>query len=279
MKMKKIVVTLALFLVLICGEAFAEITPTPNLIPIETALKKADLNTLVIFDVNDVLITHKDQILQPEHKADFKKLAREHEKRYSHEELQKLDSIISLSNPYEVVDIKSLQLIHNLQKRGIKVLALTKYMTGSFGNIPSLENWRVGMLENFGYTFKNSWSTFKSKTFAELQSKDPKRFPVFKSGVLFTNGLTKGETLKAFLQYADFSPEKIIFIDNNRKYLESVETFAKEAGIPFIGFEYTAIAARPKTPLDEKRARLQFEILGKEHKWLNDQEANLRENQ
>jgi hypothetical protein len=50
------------------------------------------------------------------------------------------------------------------------------------------------------------------------------------------------------------------------------ENFLKE--IKFIGFEYTAVADRSKVLLNEKRARFQFEVLEKEHKWLADEEAD-----
>lgn len=273
-KMKKILNLLILIFCLGLLPALAEITKTSSLAPIESAIQQADSGTLVIFDVAEVLITPKDQILQLAHREDLDKLDRELGKRYSQEEIEKLGSIMKLSHSREVVDIKFLQLIHNLQKRGIKVIALTNFLTGPFGNIPSLEEWRIQDLESFGYTFKDSWKTLKPKIFGELKTKDPKRFPVFKNGVLFTSSLSKGEVLKAFLHYAGLSPKKIVFIDDKREYLESVEAFSKEAGIPFVGFEYTAVAERPKSPLNEKRAQLQFEVLEKEHKWLKDKEAD-----
>jgi hypothetical protein len=86
--------------------------------------------------------------------------------------------------------------------------------------------------------------------------------------------LPKGEVLKAFLDYAELSPKKIIFVDDKEKNLKSVEAFAREAKIPFIGFQYTAIVDRSKSLLNEKRAQLQFEVLEKEHKWLSDEEAD-----
>jgi hypothetical protein len=132
----------------------------------------------------------------------------------------------------------------------------------------------VGELEAFGYTFKDSWRGLKPKLFGDLKTKHPKRFPIFKKGVLFTCGLPKGPVLKAFLQYAELSPKKIIFVDDQRKYLESVEAFCKEAKISFEGFEYTAIVDRPKAPFNEKRAQRQFEVLQRERKWLSDKEAN-----
>lgn len=276
--MKKLLNIISCLTVFSYSSAFAEITQTSNLAPIEAALNQADLETLVIFDVDDVLITAKDQILQPVHHKLAKKLEESLESRHSEEESQKLWSIIWLTRIDELVDPKMVSLIKEAQTKGIKVMALTNAWTGSFGNIPSLEDWRIGELEDFGYTFKDSWSKLKSKTFTNLKSKDPKRFPVFKSGIVFTCNLPKAEVLKAFLQYTNLSPKKIIFIDDKRKHLESVEAFAKATGIPFIGFEYTAVTNRPASSLNEKRAKLQFEVLEKEHNWLSDEEADIRIN-
>lgn len=272
--MNKILTVLAFIFLTNIYPAFAHIKQTSNLSPIESALSTADSETLVIFDVDDVLITAKDQILKPDHKKFLERLNRDLENRLSEQESQKLWSIIWLSRSDEVVDSKMITLIKEAQSKGLKVLALTNAWTGDFGNIHSLEDWRIGELEDLGYTFKDSWHTLALKSFESLKSKDPKRFPVFKNGILFTCNLPKGEVLNAFLHYAHISPKKIIFIDDKRKHLESVEAFSKGAGILFEGFEYTAVAKRPKTPLNEKRARYQFEVLEKEHMWLNDQEAD-----
>ncbi len=274
--MKKIIRALSFVFCVSSGIAFAEITQTSNLTPIEAALKQAGLDTLVIFDVDDVLITAKDQILQPSHHKFAKKLEEGLESRHSEEEAQKLWSIIWLARMDELVDPQMVPLIKEAQAKGLKVMALTNAWTGTFGSIPSLEDWRVEELATFGYIFKDSWNQLQPKIFEKLNSKDPKRFPVFKSGVVFTCNLQKGKILKAFLHYANLSPQKIIFIDDKRKHLESVEAFAKEERIPFIGFEYTAVADKPKAFLNEKRAKLQFEVLEKEHKWLSDEEADIR---
>jgi FMN phosphatase YigB (HAD superfamily) len=272
--MKKILTILAFFSLINFHVALAEVTKTSILSPIELAIQHADSETLVIFDVDDVLITAKDQILQPAHKKFLERLNKDLESRLSEEEAQILWSIIWLARSDEPVDPKMVSLIKEAQSRGLKVMALTNAWTGPFGNIPSLEDWRIDELQGFGYTFKDLWSTLKLKTFKNLKSKDPKRFPVFQEGVLFTCNLQKGEALKTFLQYTGFSPKKIIFIDDKQKHLKSVEAFSKDAGIPFVGFQYTAIAERPRVPLNEERARLQFLILEKEHKWLNDEEAD-----
>lgn len=274
--MKKALTVLVFALFSGIHASLAEIVKTSDLAPIESAIKQTDLETLVIFDVDDVLITARDQILQAVHKKFLEGLNKGLESRHSEEEAQKLWSLIWLARSDELVDPKMVSLIKEAQGKGLKVMALTNAWTGPFGIIPSLQDWRIGELEDFGYTFKDSWKTLKPKTFETLKSKDPKRFPLFKEGVVFTCNLPKGEVLKAFLYYAGLSPKKIIFIEDKKKNIKSVEAFAREVKIPFIGFQYTAVADRPQSPLNEKRAQLQFEVLEKEHKWLSDEEADKR---
>ncbi len=274
--MQKLFNTMVYYFALDIGIASADITTTPTLAPIESAIQQADSETLVIFDVDDVLITAKDQILQPAHHKFAQKLEESLESRHSEEEAQKLWSIIWLARVDELVDPQMVSLIKEAQGKGLKVMALTNAWTGMFGNIPSIEDWRIKELESFGYTFKDSWGNLASKTFVTLKPKDPKRFPVFKDGIVFTSNLPKGEVLKVFLEYASLSPKKIIFVDDKLKNLKSVEAICQKAGIKFSGFEYTAVADRPQSPLNEKRAQLQNDILEKEHKWLSDEEADIR---
>lgn len=254
----------------------AEIIESPNLCLFERAAQEADENTLVIFDVDDVLITARDQILQPAYRAFSEKLEKEIEKEVSEKEAEKLWSITWLTRLAEPVDPQMAPLLQKVKYRGVKVLALTNAWTGAFGNIPSLEDWRLNELKGFGYAFHESWPCLKPTLFKQLKPKDPDRFPVFKDGVVFTCNLPKGMVLKAFLEYAKFLPEKIVFIDDKQKHLASVESFCQKAGIRFFGFRYTAVAKRSKPPLHEKRARLQFQVLKEEQKWLSDEEADKR---
>ena len=48
--------------------------------------------------------------------------------------------------------------------------------------------------------------------------------------------------------------------------------------IEFLGIEYTAAYDTKIEQFNAKRAKLQFEVLEKEHKWLSDQEADVRIN-
>lgn len=274
---------LLLSLALISAPCCAITIKTNDIHKIESEVVQATPETLVIFDVDDVLMHPHDQILKAQNKPYLEELEKKLEKRMEEEKADTLYSLIFLQRKNGPVDPRIIQLIIHLQAKGIKVLALTNCFTGKFGAIASMEDWRVNELQQLGYHFENSWKNTKSHVFKELikqtghgLSAKSESASLFKDGVVFASGVSKGDALTAFLAYAGLSPQKIIFIDDKKKHLESVEKVAKDLGIPFVGIEYTATKATKFAPLNKARVELQFEVLEKEHKWLSDEEAAKR---
>ena len=76
---------------LIINSALADIIETPNLLPLKKILKKADKDTLVIFDVDRVLIMPTNEHTLNRHPY-RKKLWEEIKKRHSKEERKALVS-------------------------------------------------------------------------------------------------------------------------------------------------------------------------------------------
>lgn len=255
--------------------ANAEIVRAPDIKVIEKLLSEIDADTLVIFDVADVLLTSKDQILKAQNKKYKKKLKSNLGQSMSKSEAQVLYSIINKERKNGPVDPKMPHLISNLQSKGVKVLGLTNCFTGKLGNIESLEDWRLDELKRAKYDFEKSWELTESKTFENLESSNKEALPpVFKKGVIFASRVPKGKVLEVFLDYTKFKPKKIIFVDNKMKNIESVQSFANAHNISFIGIEYTAVIDAKVKPLNKKRADFQFETLKKEKKWLSDDEAD-----
>ena len=221
-----------------------------------------------------MLLTAKDQILQPAHKDYNNVLAQKIQKRLSKKDAEKLWSIILLTFCDEVVDPTIPTLIHDTEAKGIKVLGLTNLLSGSLGNIPSMEDWTINRLQKHGINLEASWRATAQKQFTHLMPKEPNRFARFKGGILFASGLEKGKVLEAFLHYVKMEPRKIIFIDDKLNHLESVQAFCSKRGIEFKGFQYTAVKNRPHKPLNKKRAEYEFEVLEKKHRWLNDREVD-----
>ena len=270
---------LLVFTVFYVNSCLAEIIKTNDFKAIKDQVQSAEGNTIVIFDIDNVLLQPKDYSLRNYHDSKEQKKAekffKEIEKRFNHEQISEM----LMQTKVEPVDKRMIELINTIQKRGIKVLALTARVTGEFGKISSMENWSIKEIKNLGYNFDKSWVNLKDKVFAQFPSKDPKLFPkfklpMFKQGVVLTCGVPKGKVLEAFFNYIKLHPIKILFIDDKSKNLESVASFARAANINFFGIEYTFAQDSNIKSFNEERAKLQFDTLEKAHKWLSDQETD-----
>jgi len=274
--MKKIIGFIFMILTCFYNTCFADIIQTNDTKIIEKTIASIDQDTLVIFDVDDVLIMPKDQILQSHHREYINKL--DTFLFASEQEYEDLWSIIFAQRQSIPVDPKMINMMTTLQSKGIKVIALTHAMTGKFGYITSMKDWRYNELIRHGYDFKKSWKNTQDKTFNGLEKSSNRLAseislpPMFFKGIIFTE-IDKGETLEAFLTHYKLRFKKIIFIDDKKKNLESVEKTVSKLNIAFVGIEYTA-AVMQTEPLNEKRAELQFQVLGKQRKWLSDSEAD-----
>jgi Protein of unknown function (DUF2608) len=81
----------------------------------------------------------------------------------------------------------TVNLIKQLQNRGIKVIALTHFNTGSLGGplglIPSLPVWRWNKLKEIDIDFSSSFPEQQELIFSQFTSKSG-RHPIFYKGIL-----------------------------------------------------------------------------------------------
>ncbi|WP_010304347.1 DUF2608 domain-containing protein [Candidatus Odyssella thessalonicensis] len=262
--------------------SYAGIRQAKNFKEIKSILNYAGQDTLVIFDVDDVLLMPSDQILQRPFKKQLEEIEASMEARVGKTEARKLYSIILSQRQVQPVDLQIVVTIKNLQQKGIKVLALTNAPVGSFGHIRSMENWRQEELRSIGYDFEASWPNLSFKAFSSadlrggLKEKHIKsrlfatdNSPTFIKGILCTCHMSKRAALQAFLTYAKLKPKKIIYLDDKLKYIKQLQEFALKEGIEFIGIEYTA-AYQKQQELNYKRAKKQFLILERDGRWISD---------
>lgn len=245
----------------------AQIIETNHFSAIKKIFKQSNKESLVIFDVKGVLIKSKDQVFSDGKlkKTFLKKILLN----VSEAEKQQILSAL-YKHETELVDVEMPSVIRQLQEKGIKTLGLTNCRTGLLGSIPSMEKWRIGVLEKENIHFSHSFPDLKPCIFKEGDNEAR----TYREGIVFTARQEKGPALKLFLRYARFFPKKIIFVDNKYKNLESVESFCKKSNINFIGIYYTGALKNPKPPVNQERAKVQFAILKRNHRWLSDPEAD-----
>ena len=231
-------------------------------------LDKADKNTLVVYDIDEVLIAFHDHIARfsqkgrgAELKAAFTKQVGD---RYDY-----LYSKVLLNAEAHLVEQNTPQAIATLQARGVKTVALTKMRTGPYGLIPSRPAYRLAYLEKFGFNFKQTHNqTIEFKQLPSIEN----RYPMITEGVMFANFVPKGLVLGAFIDTLAEKPKEVIFFDDEHANHLSVQEELKKRNIPFHGFHYKALEQN-SAPFDEKIAQFQLDHLAKHEVWLSEQEA------
>lgn len=253
--------------------ASQEIEIISNLQKLEDYFKSYDPSqeeTLLILDIDDVLIMPIDLICSSHNKKIFEEYLKPYLETLSEDKRMELLSISLAKRKIKTVDPQSPTILKNLAEKKVKCIALTNAWTGKYGIIPSLENLRIQELKNVGYDFSAAFPHLPTKVFNELKSKDPNRFPVYKAGILWTCNLPKGMMLKKFLQHASYKPSRIIFIDDKMRHIESVRQYCQENNINFQGLCYTAPTP---SPLNIEIAKIQIDHLIKDKTWLSDEEV------
>ncbi len=251
------------FAIFIMHAAYAgQIITTNDFSDIEIECSSLNRNSLLLFDVDATLIVPNDAILKPKGKSFFEKLVADYTDRDLFREIR-------MKAPHSVVDSRSVDFIRMLQKRQVPILALTAAPAKVKG-LEGAGNWRVDELRQFGFDFQNSLPQDNCITLPK--SEQYQQSPMFKLGVLYSSFHPKGDVLIAFLQHLNLSPEKIIFVDDELKHVQSVISCLDKAGIQCVGIHYIAANEMP-CDLNPQLARFQVSFFAENDVWLSDKEG------
>ncbi len=90
-------------------------------------------------------------------------------------------------------------------------------------------------------------------------------YSTYLDGVLFVNGtvVSKGDALLAFLERTQFHPQKIIFIDDSKENLKSLEESIRgyDLSIGSIGLHFTGAQNYPSIPISASDFESRWEEL------------------
>lgn len=180
-----------------------------------------------------------------------------------------LTLFVARNIPPKAVEDLTPQIIETYQKQGLPVFAFTSrgrtewYTT----QVEGVDQLTEDLMHKLGVHFEKSqlpvnWQNLEDSAFA----------PYFHHGIIYANHMGKGEFLKQLLQETGYVPAKIVFVDDKRDSLESVEKAMQEMGVPFAGFWYT------RTANDHKKfspmiAHIQLQSLIFENRMLSNEEA------
>ncbi len=257
-----------------------EIIPCYNLEKFKSKALKLTPNGLVIFDIGNVIIRRTDNFfnkgkmnpaLKQEIFAEHNKFlaAKGIKKELTANEKVNLWSTLKNSAATKLFSPETINIINDLQNKNIKCIAHTKMDVGTGSLKEKLEDYRLNILSNLNINFNKS---FEVERLELKDSTAPASKPIFKKGVLFADKSTKGNSLNLLLKKLNFHPKKIIMIDDQIHYLESVAKTAKDLNIDFIGIEYLAIQSYRQDE-DKKLNLFQLNHYFETNQWLIDEEA------
>lgn len=253
------------------------IIPAKDLENFKQELATLDSQALVVFDVDETLITPKDPFLRylrqppPNCKTvqegfGILDCLLEDDVLKGWKEVwfsRIMDRMV-----YQLLDPEFPSIIHQLQKNGIRTIALTAIKSHSFGIIQSMEDWRIRQLQQFNISFSQAFPKTSYLAF-EL----PSGRPTFKQGVLCADTTPKGEALLTLLRAIEWTPSKIVFIDDSFSYQKSMESLTEMVGIPFTGFHYKG-GELISSDFDSLLTTFRFRYLAENGVWLTEAEAS-----
>lgn len=251
-----------------------KISEETNLKKISKKIKNLDATCLVVFDVDQTLITPTDALVNFSGMWQSTRLYYLYVKATRDFFLSNLEWYFNtafFSANYKLVDKKTPLLIRRLQRKKVKVIALTSCPTGYHATLgdKKIEDWRIDQLKRCKINFSRTSPYQKNILFPELSTKHP---PLFKKGILFANRSTrKGELLREFLYRISWKPRLIIFVDDDHQNVQSVVSAMEKEKIECIGLHYTK-AKHSFPTIDYTIAEKQIAHLVKNHHWLHDKE-------
>lgn len=239
-------------------EPCADIRAVTSLIPIQKELETCNEDTLVLLDIGGTLLIRKDPVLHVSYENWKKMWFERHYPQMTREETFSLIRVVQESDTsWQLLDAWP-ELIHQAQKRKAKVVAFTKVLID-----PSVQNFRgARLLMNFGLLIQDDLPELSDRGIQFI----------YEPGVIQTGEKFKGPVLKEVLQKVTKVPHKIVFVDDRKEQLESVQQACNEVGVPVVCFHYTSFENPP--PLDEAVANYQLHALVKEHRWIPTEEIN-----
>ncbi|KKQ11336.1 MAG: hypothetical protein US22_C0032G0009, partial [candidate division TM6 bacterium GW2011_GWF2_36_6] len=221
-------------------------------------------NDLWVFDIDQVLLKSSDPLIFADQEGFYNNEALEELwgslfQSKSPQERKTLISKIRLNEKKIPVEQSLIDKIIALQKRNIKVIALSAFMPGKYGPIARTEVCKYEQLMKLGLNFESS---FEQKDVVVKFKSDTEKPVIFYKGILCSGDYEKGFILTTFLKYVGFRPSRIYFVDDRFQNVESVVQGVQVLQIPCQGYFYRAATInRSINELDLEVVKFQIELM------------------
>lgn len=230
---------------------------------IRKTLETADQNTLVVFDVDQVIVMFDDPILRLKGYQLLKKIWKD----YTF--LEKVKSVYTIfqNTKHILIEEETKKIIHELKEKNIPTLALTGLWVHRVGAFDDPLGYRIKELQKLGIEMN--------------PPEKPKRYYFNKDsgydkGVILSGATSKGEALFHILKNVmAWMPKRIIFVDDDSHYIESVQKEAKAHNIDVTCFKYQATCFKNDPDPDENVLRYQVESIVKKDTFISYKDAQI----
>lgn len=196
-------------------------------------LLRANKETLVVFDVDMVLLNTKELVFQIPNLNLHDEIISSIKSRYSHEEFEHLVHRALVRIEFELLHPSMSEIVKHLQDCNILTIACTALLSGIIDSEHDMMEWRTKQLSTFGIDFSKTApddAAFQAIKFPTYRG----NVPQYKNGVMITNGehsLThKGMVLTSLLSTMPAMPQQIIMIDDKMQNLENIQASLEEIG-------------------------------------------------
>lgn len=221
---------------------FITIADTESL---EKILTRANKDTLVVFDVDMVLLNTKEIVFQIPNLDLHDSIISLMKSQYSHEEFDYLVHCALVRIEFELLHPLMSEIVKRLQTLNIPTMACTALLSGIIDSKYDMMEWRTNQLALFGIDFSLTApddAAFQSIQFPTYRG----NVPQYKKGVMITNSehsLThKGMVLTSLLSTMPVMPKQIIMIDDKMQNLENIQMSLDEISYEgsYLAVEFTA---------------------------------------
>lgn len=127
----------------------------------------------------------------------------------------------------DIIPVESItpSIIADLQKRGVTVIALTaRSLTVAHRTVQQLQSIGINLSSNLPHECPIKYGDDQPALYID--------------GIIFVGNHDKGEVLAYWLSQINYTPKKVIFVDDKLKNIHSVEKAINKCGYPFIGLRY-----------------------------------------
>lgn len=262
----------------------SDITTITSIQQAKSVFESATPQDLFVFDMDETIIEPTDPLAQGKYyqsiktqlKSDPIKKIRDDAKAYfaAKNDPDFIPRKAFMKLAIQPVEQGMINYILNLQKRSIKVIALTRCSTGPEKEIEKVEHIRYQELLKVGLDFSASFG-IEEMIFDELHDeKNTTMHPTYYKGIVATTQIPKGIVLAAFLKKVNFIPTHIYFFDDREEQCKSVVDEMKKLGIPCTAFHYIAtITQQEPFQINIDVFKLQFELMKQHNDYISYPEA------